>query len=197
MTRQTAAPLDSLSLGTTNRQARELARLAHGGEMDVAPPYQRAPVWSLDQRIALVKSWMQGIPVPGIMINDRGGYAWRRANGESPLDTGVGIYAVVDGRQRVETAIAWFYGDLAVPASWFPADEVETTVETDDGPYVTFSGLTARGQMFTSTKFMLPMTEAKLATITDEADLYLLVNGGGTPQTEADLDRAASFSSEM
>ena len=191
-TRQTAQPYERLSLATENRGARELARLLDGGTIDACAPYQRASVWSLDQRIALVRSWCQGVPVPAIMINDRTNYDWIRRNGDEHLSTGQGMYAVVDGKQRIETAGAWFRGDFAVPASWFRADDVETTIDTEDGPYVTYLGLTQRGQTVMGMGgSMLPMTTAKVGSIEEEADLYLLVNGGGTAQTENDMANAA------
>lgn len=190
-TRQTAAPLLDRSLAVESRLAREVARLVEDGSMIVDPPYQRGAVWSEDQKVALVKSWLEGVPVPAIIVNDRGTGAWRQANGTSPMDTDEPIYAVVDGRQRCETAVDWFRGDLAVPASWFSPDDVVETVETDDGPYVTHLGLSRRGQTVMAFKAKLPMASAQLATVEEEASMYLLTNGGGTAQTEADMANAA------
>jgi hypothetical protein len=195
MTRQTTEPLTEHFLAASNRTAKEIATtMADSGWLILDPPYQRASVWTEDQRIALVRSWVSGIPVPAVLINDRTSMAWTKANG--PV-TGDASLAVVDGKQRIETAITWFAGDLAVPASWFPADHVETTVDTDDGPYVTYLGLTLPARRFMGNRAMLPLIEAKVATVEEEADLYLLINGGGTPQTESDLANAASHASEF
>lgn len=198
MTHQTAAPLTHQSLHASNRQGREVMRQAQDGLMDVNPPYQRGSVWTLEQRIGLIRSWLLGIPIPAIMVNDRGGYGWREANGGiSPMDTGEAIYAVVDGKQRVETAIAWWNDEFAVPASWIATDHVEQTEDTDDGPYVRFSGLSTVGQRLFNNRAMLPTIEAQVPTIEAEADLYLLVNMGGTAQTDDDLHNAALHSSAM
>jgi hypothetical protein len=195
-TRQSTAPFDRLHLETTNRSARELARLVEEGQIDASPPYQRGSVWNLDQRIALVKSWLQGVPVPAVMVNDRTSSEWHARYGDENLSTGQGMWAVVDGKQRLETARMWFGDEFAVPASWFPADDVDTTIDTPDGLYVCYSGLTKRGQtVMAMGGSMQPMTTAKLDTIEAEADLYLLVNGGGTAQTEADMAHAASYAS--
>lgn len=192
MTFQTDAPLVHRSLHASNRGAREIARSAFEGDLDLTAPYQRPSVWTVEQRMLLVKSWCLGIPVPAIMINDRGTDAWKRANGgRSPLDHGEAYYVAVDGKQRVEAAVDWFFGDLAVPASWFPAEAVETTVDTADGPYVTYSGLTVVAQRHFVNRAMLPTIEANATTVAEEADLYLLVNTGGTQQTQDDLDNAA------
>lgn len=197
MTRQTTAPLTHLSLDASNRRAQDVARTATDGPMyDLRPRYQRGSIWTEDQKVALVRSWLTGIPVPAILVNNRATRDWEEANGHNPINTGVGMYAVVDGKQRLETAIAWFAGNLAVPASWFTADAITETVTTDDGPYVTYLGLTTVAQRHTANRAMLPVIESKVPTIAAEADLYLLINGGGTPHTPADMIRAASHASE-
>jgi hypothetical protein len=184
MTKQTTAPLEELRLYATARNARDLANMVADGLMTVDTPYQRGPVWTLDQRQALIRSFMQGIPVPAIVVNTRAYvYGWEGDEAAS--------YAVIDGKQRMLTVIAWFAGDFAVPASWFNPEHVETTEDTDDGPYVRFTGLTVVGQRKQSiARFLMPMCEAKLPNVRAEAEVYLLLNGGGTPQTDEDMDRA-------
>jgi hypothetical protein len=155
--------------------------------MTVDPPYQRTSIWTTDQQIGLVESWCRGVPIPAIVVNDRA--AISRHGGWQGPDSGH-VYAVVDGRQRVETAIAWFTGQLAVPASWFAAEYVTCTEETEDGPYVRYGGLSKPMQRGTAFSFKLPRADARLRSIEEEAHLYLLLNSAGTAQTAADLDRA-------
>lgn len=190
MTRQTASPLVPLSLAAFARSAREIARMFFEGEGDLSPEYQRGSVWSEDQRVGLVKSWLMGLPVPAVVINDRIFGPWA-GGGPDGTPAGGFCYAVVDGKQRIETAIAWFESDLAVPASWFPAEDVEETVKTKDGEYVKYSGLSRACQRFCATRFQLPTVEAQLATIQEEAEMYVLLNGSGVPQEEADMLNAA------
>lgn len=184
-TLQTAAPVQRHSLGSSNRSAREIARLFSDGSGDTSPKYQRGSIWSDGQRRLLVKSWLSGVPVPAIIINDRLFGPW--PDGEDGLPAGGFLYAAIDGKQRIETAIAWFSGDLAVPASWFPAEVIEVTEDTNDGPYVRHTGLILPEQRHQGVSFHLPTVEAKVATIQEEAALYLLVNGAGTAQTVEDL----------
>lgn len=193
MTRQTAEPVDHISLNPTYRPAYGLTGLVHSGALSLDPPYQRGSVWTLDQRIALVESWLRGLPAGVVILADRGTELWRRANrGANPYETGKGIWAVIDGKQRLTTAIMWFAGEFAVPASWVPADFVETTEETDDGPYVRYNCMTRRGQRFMENYCSLMVAETRdCATVADEARFYLLVNGSGTQQTDADMANAA------
>lgn len=195
MTRQTAQPLQHLSLGATNRFADFFVRSVERGDMDINTPYQRGDVWTTDQRVALVRSWMMGLLIPAVIINDRTSPDWYRANPED-RDRSAPAYAVIDGRQRIVTAIEWLGGGLAVPASWFPPEHVEVTEDTDDGPYVRYTGLTRVGQRFAENRCVLPCSEGRLATVRQEAEVFLLVNGGGTPQSDDDMARAARIAEE-
>ena len=87
--------------------------------------------------------------------------------------------------------MAWFSGRIAVPTSWFSADVVEKTEDTNDGPYVRYTGLARPEQRHQALRFQLPTVEARVATVEDEASLYLLVNGEGTPQTDESMTNAA------
>ena len=158
---------------------------------DISPVYQRGSVWTTEQRMGLIKSWLIGLPIPAVIINDRFTHLW-------PFDKATGLpeggfmLAVVDGKQRIETAQMWFAGDLAVPASWWEPESVERTVTTEDGEYVTFTGLSEVAQRVFWNRSLLPVIEAKVGSIAEEAGLYLLVNGAGTAQTAEDLANAAT-----
>jgi len=167
-----------------------LVEYATSGRLDLNPPYQRGDVWSEDQRIALVYSWMTGATVPSIIISDRSGDAWSDVDTYDIGKTDKGIWAVVDGRQRLTTAVMWMRGDFAVPASWFRTDGVETTEDTDDGPYVRFTGLNEIGQNSSTNRTIVPVGIGKFASVRAEAAIYLLLNGGGTPQSDADMANA-------
>lgn len=163
MKRQSSKPIEAYSLQASARSAREIVRIFTDPDSDLSPDYQRGSVWTEDQRISLVRSWLMGVPVP----------------------------AIIDGKQRIETAIAWFGGNLAVPASWFPADAIERTEDTNDGTYVRYTGLSRVEQRHQSRRLQLPTVEAQVSTIEEGAALYLLVNGGGTPQTPESMGNAA------
>lgn len=187
MTRQTAAPLEHTHLASTLRQARELARNIVRGDVDIDPPYQRGQVWSEDQRVALVRSWLLGLPTGVVILSDRAHSQW---TGPDPDVDGF-VWAVVDGKQRLSAAVAWFNDDFAVPASWIGSELIDQTEGTSDGPYVRFSGLTVPGQRWFTNRALFAVAEFRSAVTTrDEAEIYLLVNGGGTAQTHDDMQRA-------
>jgi hypothetical protein len=189
-TLQTPWPLERLSLHATARLAHHFADTVMSGDGTVDQPYQRGAVWSQGQQIALIWSYLSGVPIPAILTNDRSTPEWAQANPGYDQVTDP-YYAVIDGKQRILATIAWFDGTLAVPASWFAPKYVMATENTEDGPYVRFTGLTVVGQRICKRDFLLPCAEAHFPTIEREAEIYLLVNGGGTPQTGADMANAA------
>lgn len=191
-TRQTSEPLEQLAITIERRRARGIYQMIDEGDVDLAPPYQRDSVWTTDQRINLIRSLLSRTPIPAVIVNFRRTPRWYSANNTDMNRTvGEPAYAVVDGRQRLETLVAWFEDDLAVPASWWPTEHVESTVETDDGPYVTWSGLTPAGRSTFSTEATMPWAEGTLSTVEEEAEMYLRVNTAGTAQSDDDLANAA------
>lgn len=191
MTRQTAAPLDYLNLNAADRQAREIVRsFSESFGLDLNPAYQRGQVWNEDQQIALIRSWLTGTPTGVVIFNDRSTPEWKAANGYDPSERDEPIYACIDGQQRVSAARAWFADDLAVPATWFEPEHVERTEETEDGPYVRWGGLTLPRQRHFANRAHLTVATVRVATVQEEAAIYLLVNGGGTPQSDADMANA-------
>lgn len=184
MTRQTAQPLSEYRTEVVAGVASEIAGSLRE-YLVLDPPYQRGAVWTEDQRMALVKSWLLGLPIPAVILNDRARNTWTDKAPDARH------MAVVDGKQRIETALAWFSGDLYVPASWWPEDAVEMLTATEDGPYVNHFGLTRKVRTFARFQWKLPRIETRLATVREEAEMYLLVNGGGTAQTETDMANAA------
>lgn len=184
-TLQTDRPLERASLSAAHFTALNFVGIRDSGLLELEPPYQRASVWTTDQQRNLVRSWCMGLPVPAVIINNRLMSNWEKVNGEEDFRT-----AVVDGKQRIETALAWFDSELTVPASWFPAPDVLATEATSDGPYVRFENLSRSAQRRMGNHFALPTAEARVDTMAAEAEIFSLVNGCGTAQTEADLARA-------
>lgn len=186
MTYQTTAPVHELRMNVSARSWGELVHFVQDGDATYDLPYQRGAVWTVEQRMMLIYSILSGTPIPALIVNSRPHSMWFDADGGN-LPT----YAVIDGQQRLTTVRMFIENTLAVPASWFPAEHVETTEDTADGPYVRYSGLARRAQLFFE-RHPVPVAEAQLPSVQEEAAVYLRVNGSGTPQTTEDLARAAS-----
>jgi hypothetical protein len=196
-TLQTAAPLEHTNLGTTSQLARQLVKTVRDGYTELSPPYQRGHVWTLSQRRALIRSWLLGLPTGVVILSDRAQSDWSRGTGDVYKTEGAAVWAVVDGKQRISAAMAWLDSEFTVPASWFAAGLVAETEQTEDGPYVRHRGLTKPGQLKLEQQASFAVAEFKTAsTVADEAEIYLLVNGGGTPQTGEDMQRARDLAAQ-
>lgn len=162
---------------------------------DLTAPYQRGSVWTLDQRRALIKSLVMGLPIGSVITS------------KIPYQRAGASYRVIDGKQRIETVRAFERGDFTVPGWWFRSTECEHRAGE-----VAYPGLTVVGQRHFDNQMMgellfdaitewthAPGTERGWRTRTRtadevlraEAELYGLVNGGGTAQTDEDMARAA------
>jgi hypothetical protein len=182
---QAREPITELRFAQSGRMAEDLVRQLDRGVMTVDVPYQRGDVWTPGQRILLVSSLLSGTPVAALVINRRP-ERMRAAAG----DPSGPLYAVIDGRQRLTTIRMLLSGELAVPASWFPARDVLEAEETPDGPYVRWGGL-ARPQHRRIEDRQLAVEYASVGSVEEEAAIFVRVNGYGTPQSAAALGQAA------
>ncbi len=186
MTRHTTAPVQSLRLRTTNEPLSQLVSQWRRGSMDPNPPYQRRPVWTLGQQIALIRSLLDGTPIPAIITNRR-------------TDTMAGTRYVIDGKQRITAMRAFMDDAFMVPATWFAPKDVLASKELtgaaaymygDSGLYVSHSYLSDYVQAILE-EAPVPVAEGRFRTVQEEAAVYLRVNGGGVDQTPEDMARAA------
>jgi hypothetical protein len=190
MTYQTSKPVPDMRMNITARCWSELVHQVQRGDTTYELPYQRGAVWTDEQRLMLIYSILSGTPVPALIVNERPHNMWFAADGSH-----LPIVAVIDGQQRLTTVKMFMEDALLVPASWFPADRVETTEDTDDGPYLRYSGLTRPGQRFFE-NMTVPVAQARLNSVAAEAAVYLRVNGSGTPQSDEDMARAAAVAAD-
>lgn len=187
MSLQTERPLHRLRATVTNRGLSDLVEMVNRGDMSLDAPYQRGGVWTLDQRVGLIRSLLLGVPIPAIVINDRGSQDWT----EGPIEADEPFYVVIDGKQRIQTMVDWFAGHLLVPASWWELEHIEYVTSIDRDLYVCWPELTRIGQRVFTNHATIAVCEGRLASVREEFEVFGLVNGQGTPMTSADMRRAA------
>jgi len=72
-------------------------------QLQLDPPYQRRSVWKTKDRVLLLSSVFNGIPIPAIIFHK---HLDKRRNRD--------IYDVLDGKQRLETLLH-FIGLINIP----------------------------------------------------------------------------------
>lgn len=179
----------------------------HDEVLDLDAPYQRGSVWTLDQRRALIKSLYMGLPVGSIISS------------VLPYREGGAHVRIVDGKQRIETIRAFVTDGFSIPYAWLREEDREDMefgpsenpllaedamvlysqcsqrfrrgVDNWKMPALEFSGelewqgRTADGDPIWRRRSWDEILQA-------EAQIYLLINGGGTAQTDEDMARATS-----
>lgn len=142
------------------------------------PPYQRGSVWNLTQRRALIETLLRSLPMGAVVVNKR---------------TDCARYAVVDGRQRIETLRAFCADEFGVPAWWF--ENVDLPQDADLDADITFSELSLAGQRRLRSRTIATVTARDLS-VAEEAHLFVLLNTSGTGQGASTLARARALSAE-
>lgn len=181
--------LHKLHLTSLTSSVSRFARPADMELLEMNPPYQRGHVWGKDRARNLIRSTLLGIPCGAIILNDRWAAGWYRDK-DAAANTNMPLYSVVDGKQRITALHAFGNGQLDVPRGWFDDDDV--LPESRDKEMVTIDDLTpgARNDWLMMTT--VNVCEARATTLEAEEEVFNLVNHGGVPQGQSDLEGRGS-----
>lgn len=176
-------PLVHRNMSATARSMKDLVHHIDDGGLLLDPPYQRGDVWTVEQRVNLIRSLLLGVPVAAIVLNRRGSNtAWTSNEG----DPGEVWYACIDGKQRLTTMQLWWSGKFYIPAEWLE----DRMVQPGSNHIVSVDDLSPIGRRYMDNRFIIPVAEAMLGSLAEEAEVYSLINSAGTAQTADDLERA-------
>lgn len=89
-----------MNTSATNRRLRVLLSAITNGALIPQPNFQRRLVWTNKDKLAFVKTVLDGFPFPEIYI----------AAGSVDVNTGEGAEMLVDGQQRITTLYQYFRG---------------------------------------------------------------------------------------
>lgn len=135
------------------------------GSLTLDPPFQRAAVWTEDQREAWICSILDGLPLPSLFINQP------RWSNEGEFSEGQMI--VIDGRQRLEAILAFEDDRLTVRGQRFSQQ-----------PKL-FLGKWAW--------LAVPTIFTRYQTMAECVDLYLRLLTAGTAHTPEDIEKAKAY----
>lgn len=163
--------LTRLRLSQTARPVDVILYWHREKSMELNAPYQRGDVWSETRQRNLIRSILLGIPIPSIIINDRASAGWDE----------LVFCAVIDGKQRLTAILKFMLDELTVPGEWFG---VESAVSHG---MIVFSDLPINRQRGFR-NHPIPFTEGQLGSLDEEREVFDLVNFGGVPQGQTDLE---------
>lgn len=85
-------------LHTTHRTVSWFNKVFSGGELELAAPFQRNPVWTNVQKAYLIDTILNGLPIPELYMQDVGD------------ESGNERHIVVDGQQRIRAVLDFVKG---------------------------------------------------------------------------------------
>lgn len=199
-------PLEHVGFQTRQMTVGGLVTDTARSDHQVDAAYQRSSVWTDEKRRRLIRSIVSGVPTGAIVRSTL-----------EPVTATDPSYRVVDGRQRLEALWAFVDGAYTVPADWFADDDLGAVPANGQ---ITFAQLSERGQRRFENR---PFSVLEFDSVTEwtnvgagngthggarqyttrrrsdteqleyEAQVFVLVNTTGTPQTEGDIERAAQI----
>jgi hypothetical protein len=149
--------------------------------IELNPAYQRAEVWDEERKTNLIKSVLMGLPIGGIYINNR------KADYSEPR-------RCIDGQQRLRALSEFINGDFAIPTAWVDdraLGDYRVVPEDYTAETIRYTDFGVPGQRFFCFN-TLAVYETNLKSEREEAELFLLINFGGVPQSDEDWARAES-----
>lgn len=95
-------------LHSTTQTVKWFVRAMENDELDLAPPFQRNPVWTDAQRSYLIGTILEGYPIPEL-------YLQNNVDGD-----GNEKHVVVDGQQRIRACLGFVRGEFALTEEELP-----------------------------------------------------------------------------
>jgi hypothetical protein len=95
-------------LTTTNRTIVWFKKANDNGDLQMKPPFQRNPVWTLPQKSYLIDSILNGYPVPEIYMQ------------EFVDENGNEQHVIIDGQQRTRACLDFVEGRFSIKADESP-----------------------------------------------------------------------------
>ncbi|RIV21507.1 DUF262 domain-containing protein [Fibrisoma montanum] len=94
---------------TTHKNVAEFKNAFENGELDMKPPFQRNPVWTLKQKSYLIDTILNDFPIPEIYMQ------------ELVDENGIKKSIVVDGQQRITACLEFLTNQFALDPKDSPA----------------------------------------------------------------------------
>lgn len=197
-------PLPEVSLQAANYTVYHWTMVRRDDPFDFDAPYQRGSVWTDEQRRALVRSLLIGLPIGIIYVSE---LPYSLPDGTSRR----GYVRIIDGKQRILTMRSFFNDEIGVPGHWFREEHLEDpsarerevfASDLSDWGRRNIEGRSMPSFEFNPQRVYVECEGGEIngrwniehrdeeGMLRAEAELFLLINEGGTPQDQETLDRA-------
>lgn len=149
----------------------QLQHMARFGKLRLEPDFQRNHVWTMAQRRAWLEYILRGGEVGRTIVFASKGWGALSEAGDRTLD-------LVDGLQRITTVRMFLRDEIGI----FPTEEVP-----EGYTFSEFKGFLR--ELLYGFKFRV----VEVPKDSDIPDLYVMMNAGGTPHTQAEIEKAVKI----
>lgn len=133
--------------------------------LDISPDFQRAHVWTEEQQVAWLEFFLRGGKTGRVIYFNHPGWgrSWKSRKGKPH-------FVIVDGKQRLEAIRRFIQGEIALYGSFYPE-------------------FTDRLRIIQTMKINVNDLETRAEVL----QWYIEFNAGGTPHTDAEIDRVRAL----
>lgn len=172
----------ALSTDHGTKTVQDLVDLYRQGRLNLSPAFQRGSVWTLSDRRLLVNSLFDNIPIPTV-------YLYRQVG-----PGGLPIYDVIDGKQRIESLLA-FMSLGPVHKKSDPLWVRRTFSENDDMDWWLWKHLSdTQKHAYLTTQIPTIEVDGELSEI---IELFVRINATGKKLTAQERRHAHYFTSPV
>ncbi len=159
----------------------ELHELNLQGKVDLRPTYQRRPVWGYKNKVYLIDTILQGLPIPKFFIKI-----------SVDNQTGKTIYEVVDGQQRLTTIFEFISGKTIDGKDFILSKKQHPKPETFPEKFEGLSWKSLPDNLMSEFwRYKLSLEELENASEQEINDMFIRLNLSGAKLNNQELRNAA------
>ena len=154
-------------LSVNGQDLQNLYNLYYSNKLTVNRRYQRKLVWSLDEKIQLVDSVVNELPIPLVLLAQR-----QRSDSAT--------YEIIDGLQRLQSFFAFMENKFPYDGRYFDLDTFgDTKAKKDAGEIRQEEPIMSRDESRRIANYQIPVSIYREASESDIDDVFRRINSGG------------------
>ncbi|MEU8460777.1 DUF262 domain-containing protein [Streptomyces sp. NPDC029003] len=159
--------MQSSELSVQGQSLQTLYNLYYNRRLAVNRRYQRKLVWSVEEKVKLIDSVVNKLPIPLILLAQR-----KRG--------GVETYEIIDGLQRLNAFFAFMENQFSYNGQYFDLNTIGDTKARLDKGEITLGGTPmSRASSLDIANYQIPVSIYRDATTSSIDEVFRRINSGG------------------
>ena len=159
--------MQSSELSVQGQSLQTLYNLYFNKRLAVNRRYQRKLVWSVEEKVKLIDSVVNELPIPLILLAQR-------------KRSGVETYEIIDGLQRLDTFFSFMENKFAYNGKYFDLDTIgDTKARLDAGEIEQGEEKLSRSESLAIANYQIPVSIYRDASTSSIDEVFRRINSGG------------------